>query len=191
MALNSMDHSENNLGEDSNEGSPPETSSPMRRRASVPETAINILLVDDDPDCRLLIRDTITESRVSNSVFEVANGGEAMEFLLRQGEWANAPRPGLIYLDIEMPGMNGLDVLKAIKANPDLRDIPVVMMTGVTDEAQMRLAAEAGANSYTIKPASADHFIKTVIMSTNYWLTVHQYPDHHIPTTEAKPSTKE
>jgi CheY-like chemotaxis protein len=147
---------------------------------------ITILLVDDDIDCRMLVRDAIAESKVSNRVFEASNGLEALDFLHRRGKWANAPRPGLIYLDIEMPTMDGQAVLKAIKADPDLRDIPVVMMTGVSDERQMRQAAEAGANSYTIKPARAEQFLSTVITSTNYWLTIHQYPDHHIPPAECR-----
>jgi CheY-like chemotaxis protein len=67
-----------------------------------------------------------------------------------------------------------------------LRDIPVVMMTGVSDESQMRLAAEAGANSYTIKPANADHFLQTVLNSTNYWLRIHQYPAHHLPAEDCR-----
>jgi CheY-like chemotaxis protein len=147
---------------------------------------ITILLVDDDVDCRELIRDAIRNSKVSNNVFEVSNGIEALDFLHHRGQWEDAPKPGLIYLDIEMPGMDGQAVLKAIKANPDLRDIPVVMMTGVSDERQMRMAAEAGANSYTIKPASAQEFLKTVATSTNYWLTIHQYPDHHIPANDCR-----
>jgi CheY-like chemotaxis protein len=150
------------------------------------DSAITILLVDDDIDCRMLIRDAISQSKVHNRVFEVANGKEAMEFLHRHGAWKNAPRPGLIYLDIEMPGMDGQAVLRAIKADPNLRDIPVVMMTGVSDETQMRQAAEAGANSYTIKPASAQQFLTTVLSSTNYWLTIHQYPDHHIPAEQCR-----
>jgi CheY-like chemotaxis protein len=77
-------------------------------------------------------------------------------------------------------------VLKAIKADPDLRDIPVVMMTGLSDERQMRMAAEFGANSYTIKPANAAQFLRTVVSSTNYWLKIHQYPDHHIPEDECR-----
>src|SRR5215203_2075759 len=96
-----------------------------------PQESITILLVDDDPDCRLLIRDAISECKVSNSVFEASNGKEAMEFLKRRGHFSHAPRPGLIYLDLEMPGLNGQETLKAIKADPELRDIPVVMMTGV------------------------------------------------------------
>ena len=149
-------------------------------------TEITILLVDDDADCRLLVRDAISESKLSNQVFEVSNGKSALDFLYRRGEWAHAPKPGLIYLDIEMPGMDGQSVLKAIKADPNLRDIPVVMMTGVSDERQMRIAAEAGANSYTIKPANAEQFLNTVVTSTNYWLTIHQYPDHHIPPDECR-----
>ena len=148
--------------------------------------AITILIVDDDPDCRMLIRDAISESKVCNRVFEVADGIEALDFLHQRGKWSNAPRPGLVYLDIEMPGMNGQEVLQAIKAIPDLRDIPVVMITGVADEIQMRKAAEAGANSYTLKPASADQFLKTVLTSTNYWLTIHQYPEHHLPAEECR-----
>ncbi|MGD0138461.1 MAG: response regulator [Tepidisphaeraceae bacterium] len=142
---------------------------------------ITILLVDDDVDCRMLIRDAIFQCKVSNRVYEVSSGQEALDFLHRRDKWGRAPRPGLIYLDIEMPGINGQTVLKAIKANPDLRDIPVVMMTGVSDERQMQMAAKTGANSYTIKPANAEQFLKTVVTSTNYWLTIHQYPGHHIP----------
>jgi CheY-like chemotaxis protein len=142
---------------------------------------ITILLVDDDPDCRLLIRDAIAECKVSNDVYEVANGQEALDFLHRRGKFANAPRPGLVYLDIEMPQMDGQATLKEIKACPTLRDIPVVMMTGVCDEQQMKQAAANGANSYTIKPANAEQFLRTVLASTNYWLTIHQYPDHHLP----------
>ena len=141
---------------------------------------ISILLVDDDADCRLLIRDAIAECKVSNKVFEVENGQEALDFLNRQGPYANVPRPGLVYLDIEMPGLNGQETLKRIRANPALRDVPVVMMTGVADEDQMKLAAVNGANSYTIKPANAEQFLRTVLASTNYWLSIHQSPAHHL-----------
>jgi two-component system response regulator len=157
--------------------------SPRKRDA---RQAITILLVDDDSDCRMLIRDAINESKVSNYVYEAASAQEAIDFLLRKKEWAHAPRPGLIYLDIEMPGMSGIDLLKWIKSQESLRDIPIVMMTGVSDESQMRAAADAGANSYTIKPANAEQFLQTVIGSTRYWLTIHQYPDHHLPPEECR-----
>ena len=145
------------------------------------DSPITILLVDDDADCRLLIRDAVAECKVSNDVCEVSNGIEALEFLARKGKFADAPRPGLIYLDIEMPGLDGLETLKRIRANEAYRDIPVVMMTGVCGEKQMQTAAALGANSYTLKPANAEQFLRTVLASTNYWLTIHQYPKHHWP----------
>jgi two-component system response regulator len=150
------------------------------------QQAMTILLVDDDPDCRMLIRDAIAECKVSNRVHEACNGREALDFLHRRGKHAGAPRPGLIYLDIEMPEMNGQEVLCAIKADPCLRDIPVVMMTGVSDETQMKLAATNGANSYTIKPANAEQFLRTVLASTNYWLNIHQYPERHLPANACR-----
>jgi len=145
------------------------------------EAPITILLVDDDPDCRMLIHDAIVECKLSNDIREVSNGVEALEFLTRAGQYKDAPRPGLIYLDIEMPHMDGLETLRRIKSDPKLRDIPVVMMTGVCGEQEMQTAAALGANSYTIKPANAEQFLRTVLASTNYWLTIHQYPNQHVP----------
>jgi two-component system response regulator len=142
---------------------------------------IVILLVDDDPDCRCFVRDAISESKITNRVFEVSNGVEAMHFLQKQGGFATVPRPGLIFLDLEMPGMDGLEVLEKIKSDRALQDIPVVMMTGVSDENAMKKAMLAGANSYTLKPANAEQFLRVVIASTSYWLTIHQYPERHMP----------
>src|SRR3954454_21737398 len=153
------------------------------------DAPITILLVDDDPDCRMLIRDAISECKVSNDVHEVTNGQDALDFLARKGRYGTAPRPGLIYMDIEMPGLNGLETLARIKADPRLRDIPIVMMTGVCGEDEMKLAAARGANSYTIKPASAEQFLRTVLASTNYWLTIHQYPEHHLAPELARSRT--
>lgn len=143
---------------------------------------ITILLVDDDEDCRTLIRDAIAECKVSNQIHECRNGREALEFLRDQDQ----PRPGLIYLDIEMPGLDGQATLRQIKSDPQLRDIPVVMMTGVAEEQQMEEAARNGANSYTLKPANAEQFLRTVLASTNYWLTIHQYPSHHLPAVACR-----
>jgi CheY-like chemotaxis protein len=150
------------------------------------EEPITILLVDDDEDCRTLIRDAISSCKVSNQVHEARNGREALDFLRHRGPFDKAPRPGLIYLDIEMPGLDGQSVLREIKGDPELRDIPVVMMTGVADEKQMAEAAKNGANSYTLKPASAEQFLRTVLASTTYWLTIHQYPTHHLPAVACR-----
>jgi CheY-like chemotaxis protein len=146
---------------------------PMTERTCEP---VAILLVDDDPDCRMLIREAIRACRATNVVYEVSSGEEAIQFLDRSGPHGDAPRPGLIYLDLEMPGMNGQEVLKRIRSNRDMDDIAVVMMTGVSDDREMREAAANGANSYTLKPAGAEQFLRTVLSSTQYWLTIHQRP---------------
>ena len=137
---------------------------------------VTILLVDDDEDCRQLIRDAIEQGKLDNPVYEVSSGEQALQFLRREGAFANAPRPGLVYLDIEMPGLDGQATLKAIRSDPRFSDIAVVMMTGVTDDQQKRLAMSNGANSYTNKPTDALTFIHTVVQSTNYWLRIHQFP---------------
>ena len=147
---------------------------------------ITILLVDDDADCRLLIRDAIADCKVGNKVYEASNGAEALDYLYQRGRFKGLPRPGLVYLDIEMAGMDGQETLRKIRSNPDFREIPVVMMTGVSDEQQMKLAAANGANSYTIKPANAEQFLRTVLASTNYWLTIHQSPRHHLRPDECR-----
>ncbi len=159
-----------------------------RKRVSITDDhdAIAILLVDDDADCRMLIRDAVSECGVANRIFEVANGREALSFLRHEGKYAGMPRPGLIYMDVEMPHLNGLETLQAIRGDATLRDIPVVMMTGVAGEEQMKQAAELGANSYTLKPANAEQFLQTVLASTSYWLKVHQYPNHHLPADRCK-----
>lgn len=146
-----------------------------------PVSKLAVLLVDDDPDCRLLLKDAIADGDVATEVHEVSSGLEAMDFLNRRGRYASAPRPSLIFMDVEMPGPSGLQTLKMIKSDPALADIPVVMMTGVSGDEEMREAATSGANSYTLKPARAEAFLQTVLASTHYWLRVHQYPGHHLP----------
>jgi CheY-like chemotaxis protein len=135
----------------------------------------SILLVDDDADCRLLVRDAIRDADVDSTVYEVCNGREALDFLHQRGTFACARRPNLIYLDLEMPDIDGLDALQQIKSDPALKEIPVVMMSGVDASATMRQAAAAGVNSYTLKPLNPDKFMQTVRDSTHYWLRVHQH----------------
>ena len=151
-----------------------------------PGEPITILLVDDDPDCRLLIREAISQCKLANRIYEASNGQEALDFVFQRGQYADAPRPGLVYMDIEMPGLSGMEVLQRIKDSAEHRQIPVVMMTGVSDERQMELAARHGANSYTIKPANAEQFLKTVLASTNYWMMIHQYPQRHLAPAECR-----
>ncbi len=130
-----------------------------------------VLLVDDDADCRCLVRDAITEQGITDRVYEVSNGFEALHFLQKKGGFATAPRPNLIVLDLEMPGLTGHQVLQKIMADPYLRDIPVVMMSGVSDEKEMQKALLAGADRYVVKPASSGEFMRVVTACTRDFLS--------------------
>jgi len=131
---------------------------------------ITILLVDDDPDCRMLVRDIITAAASRARVCEASDGREALDFLRRAGPFADSPRPDLIYLDVEMPGLSGREVLKAIRSDPALREIPVVMLTGVDEEDERRQALENGAAGYVVKPAETARFLAVVTRSVNRWM---------------------
>lgn len=113
--------------------------------------AITILLVDDDPDCRTLARDAITYAFPSARVWEVCGGCDALDFLRRRGRYITAPVPDIVYTDLEMPDMSGQDLLKALKNDPALRDMPVVVLTGLDDDRQRLKAQRNGARSYALK----------------------------------------
>ena len=154
-----------------------------RGKGSAAPAPLTILLVDDDEDCRSLVREAIRECGRDHHVVEQGDGTSALEFL----EQTDADsRPGLIFLDVEMAGMDGLETLRRIKSNPSLAGIPVVMLTGVAESACMRRAAELGANSYTVKPLKAQQFLDTVQASASYWLRVHQYPHRHLDQADAR-----
>ena len=137
---------------------------------------IRILLVDDDEDCRMLVKDAMRQGHIFNEVHEVDCAEKALDFLHRRGPYQEAPRIGLIYLDIQMPGMSGQELLKILRADETLSKVPIVMMTNLCDDREKEAAARAGANSYTIKPANPDQFIHTVIEATNYWIGIHKAP---------------
>jgi len=140
-------------------------------KSGVDERPLVLIAEDAGAQVRLM---QICMERAGCRVAAARDGREALTALEKE-------RPAFIILDIEMPGINGLETLRRIKEQPVLQDIPVVMMTGVCGEAEMKRAAEYGANSYTLKPANAEQFLRTVLASTSYWLTIHQYPEHHIP----------
>ncbi len=138
---------------------------------------ITVLLVDDDADCRLMVREAMQDGGFEHRVFEAASGEEALDFFFRRGPHRDAPVPDLVYLDIDMPGMSGLDVLKEIRSHEEFRAIPVVIMTNLDDDREKSLAAQYGANSYTLKPNDPLQFVQTVIEATHYWTHVHRRPE--------------
>ena len=131
---------------------------------------ITILLVDDDPDCRMLVRDIIAMASARADVREAPGGREALAYLRSSRPGGPNPRPDLVYLDVEMPGMSGLDVLRALRAEPALRDVPVVMLTGVDDPRARREALDAGAGGYVLKPSEPRRFLNIVTASVRQCL---------------------
>lgn len=141
----------------------------------MPESAqVNMLLVDDDEDCLMFIHAAIEDGNIRNPVYSVTSGEEALEFLYRRGKHADAPDIWLIYLDIEMPGMSGQDVLKALRSDRSFDHVPIVMMTGIDDDNEKLEASRNGANSYTVKPHDPAEFMRTVIQATRYWIDIHK-----------------
>ena len=138
--------------------------------------AINILLVEDNPgDVRLTV-EALKEGKVRNRLHIAKDGMEAMEFLNREGEYSDVPRPDLILLDLNLPKKDGHEVLAEIKEDPLLKRIPVVVFTGSKAGEDVLKTYNLHANCYITKPVDWEHFI-TVIKSINdFWLTIVKLP---------------
>ena len=122
---------------------------------------VEILLVEDSPDEAYLIGECFTEAKIDHTLHNVEDGASAVEFLHKRGDHKSAPRPDLILLDLNLPKLSGLDVLLQIKEDPDLRRIPVVILSGARDEAVKRECLDLHANCYFTKPFSAGDYLKT------------------------------
>jgi CheY-like chemotaxis protein len=139
--------------------------------------SVDILLVEDNADHVELILKALRDNNVLNEVRVVTNGEEALDFLYRRGEYADAPRPGLILLDIKLPKVDGIEVLRRIKADPKLKSIPVVMLTTSAGEEEMVESYNCGANSYIVKPVGFEQFVKVIKELKLYWLVINSLPE--------------
>lgn len=128
-----------------------------------------ILMADDDDDDVLVTRKAFSQAEVRNPFYRVADGGELMDFLRHRGHYADAPRPGLILLDLNMPGMDGREALSRIKSDPDLRRIPLVVFTTSQDKADVEDSYDRGANSYIAKPVGMAGMVRTARTIQSYW----------------------
>ncbi|GBC81872.1 Response regulator rcp1 [bacterium HR10] len=140
---------------------------------------ILILLVEDNPDHVLIIKRALEMNNVLNEVRVVEDGQEALDYLYRRGKYADpdaAPRPGLILLDIKLPKMDGLEVLRRIKSDAVLKMIPVIMLTSSEQEADVVKSYLNGANSYVVKPIQFDDFVEKVRELKLYWILVNTLP---------------
>ncbi len=137
---------------------------------------IEILMVEDNPgDVRLTV-EALKEGKVRNNLQTVEDGEEALAFLRRQGRYAEATRPDLILLDLNLPKMNGREVLAVIKEDQDLRRIPVVILTVSEAEQDIIKSYNLHANCYITKPVDLDQFLEVVKSIENFWLTVVMLP---------------
>ncbi len=140
---------------------------------------IMILMAEDDADDRLLVKDALEESRVINELRFVEDGEELLEYLRRQGRYADpdtSPRPGLILLDLNMPRKDGREALQEIKADPNLRRIPIVVMTTSKAEEDIFRSYDSGASSYITKPVTFDRLVDLMKTLGHYWIEFVELP---------------
>ena len=140
--------------------------------------AITILMADDDEDDRRLTREALLEGRLANDLRFVENGEELMDYLRRQGKFAGTevPRPGLILLDLNMPRKDGRTVLKEIKSDPELRQIPVVVLTTSQADEDIFKSYDLGVNSYIVKPVTFDALVDILQTLEKYWFEIVELP---------------
>jgi two-component system, chemotaxis family, response regulator Rcp1 len=138
--------------------------------------AIEVLLVEDSPGDVRLTREALKDAKVFINLSVVSDGAQAMAFLGREGVHANAPRPDLILLDLNLPLKDGREVLEQIKESPALKTIPVVILTTSASEVDILRSYSLHANCYITKPVDLDGFLKVVKSIDNFWLSVVKLP---------------
>lgn len=143
------------------------------------ERPITILMADDDPDDRELTREAFRESRLANEFHTVEDGEELLDYLHRRGRYAalnGAPLPGLILLDLNMPRKDGREALREIKSDPQLRRIPIVVLTTSKAEEDILRSYDLGVNSYVTKPVTFQSLVELVRVLGRYWFEVVELP---------------
>jgi len=143
--------------------------------------AISILMADDDEEDRDLTRDALQDSRLANEMRFVSDGQDLMDYLRREGRYADpgvdAPRPGIILLDLNMPKKDGREALAEIKSDESLRQIPVVVLTTSKDEEDVLRTYDLGVNSFITKPVTFAGLVEVMTMWSRYWFEIVELPD--------------
>ena len=137
---------------------------------------IEILLVEDNPGDVRLTQEALKEGKVRNHLSVVDDGAKAVDFLFRRGPYAGAPRPDLILLDLNLPKMDGREVLRQIKAEPALRSIPIVVLTTSQADEDVVKAYDLHVNCYITKPIDLPQFLNVVKAIEDFWLTIVKLP---------------
>ena len=143
---------------------------------SLPGRQVEVLLVEDDPGDVLMTKEAFEDYKLSNQLHVVNDGAEAMDFLRQKGEHADAPRPDLVLLDLNLPRMDGREVLQAIKSDPELASIPVVILTTSEAEEDVLRSYSLHANAYVTKPVDFERFIQVVRQIDEFFVTVVRLP---------------
>lgn len=138
---------------------------------------IEILLVEDNPGDVRLTRESLYDARIHNNMIVASDGLEAMACLRREGEFADSNRPDLILLDLNLPRMNGFEVLNEIKEDPDLKRIPVVVLTTSQAEQDIIQSYNLYANAYVTKPVDLEQFIRVLKSIEDFWLEIVKLPN--------------
>jgi CheY-like chemotaxis protein len=137
---------------------------------------IEILLVEDNPGDARLTQEAFRDSKVANNLHVVSDGALAMEFLRRQGPYAKAPRPDIVLLDLNLPKMDGRQVLAAMKSDPALKSIPTVVLTTSEAEQDIAQSYQLHANCYLTKPVDLEKFLKIIRCIEDFWLSFVKLP---------------
>ena len=141
--------------------------------------AIKILLVEDNPDHVMLIKTILEENNFLNEIYVVTDGQEALDYMYHRGKYADeskAPRPGLILLDLKLPKVDGFEVLSQLKSDPELKSIPIIILTTSSQDEEIVRGYALGANSYVAKPVKFSEFAEKIKNLQLYWVLVNTLP---------------
>jgi CheY-like chemotaxis protein len=139
---------------------------------STPVEIIDILLVEDNPGDAKLVQKAFELGRLANKIYHVSDGESALSFLRKEGSYADAPRPDIILLDLNMPGLDGREVLARVKSDPELLTIPVIIMTTSSAEQDILESYKLHVNCYITKPVQVQDFINVVKTIDEFWIGI-------------------
>ncbi len=143
------------------------------------EIAAEIILVEDNPSDADLIKRALNKNNVANKILHLKDGQEVIDYLFGEGQWkgrTTTNTPKVILLDLKMPKVSGIEVLKRIKSNPETKGIPVVVLTSSKEDPDIKECYKLGVNSYVVKPVGFEDFSRTVAQLGLYWLLINQQP---------------
>lgn len=154
---------------------------------------VTILMADDDLDDCILARDALEESHLTNELRFVGDGEELMDYLYRRGKYSrleSSPRPGLILLDLNMPKKDGREALREIKSDPDLREIPVLVLTTSKADEDIHRSYYLGANSFITKPVTFSSLIDVIQTLGKYWFQIVELPMEEAGGSDGRPPSQ-